>query len=197
MTKKPDRNATTPSEAVVDDQVVVQARTQRESLGMLYDATYPLVFRYCLRRTGQRSLAEDIVSSVFLNVATKMADFPGTTFIDFRRWVFRITTNELNAHHRQSARRQTLMMTAVQSGQVSRQVSGEPALASDACLADETLQAALARLDDRDREILSMRFFAELPYHDIAAILEMTPGAVRTAASRCLTKLRLQIKDLQ
>ena len=66
--------------------------------GQLYDQIYPSVFRYCIRRTGYRSLAEDLISTVLLNVPKKLATFPGDTYLDFRRWVFVIATNELNAN---------------------------------------------------------------------------------------------------
>lgn len=91
------------------DDLVNRARTEREAFGELYDMIYPPVFRYCLRRSGNRSLAEDITSMVFLNVAGSMANFAGATFEEFRRWVFMIATNEINADCRKTTRRTALL----------------------------------------------------------------------------------------
>ena len=82
------------SEDRMMDELVVRARAERDAFGQLYDQFYPPVFRYCIRRTGDRSLAEDITSTVFLNVANNIAEFRGETYLDFRRWIFVIATNE-------------------------------------------------------------------------------------------------------
>ena len=101
-------NILNQAENRVVDELVVRARCDRDAFGRLYDLIYPPVFRYCIRRTGDRSHAEDITSTVFVSVAREIAAFPGETFQDFRRWVFAIATNEINAAFRKSARRQAL-----------------------------------------------------------------------------------------
>jgi len=179
------------NEPPIDDRVVVNARTDRDAMGSLYDATYPSVLRYCLRRVGRRDLAEDIVSTVFLSVASKMRDFPGETFVDFRRWIFTITTNEINATFRKTSRHQSILVQAADAGTFTEQMSQ----ARRELLDTHSLQTALARLSEREQVIVSMRFYAGLPYDDIAVVLNMTPGSVRTALSRCLQKLRHQIES--
>ena len=105
-------------EDCIMDELVVRAHSERDAFGQLYDKMYPPVFRYCVRRTGDRNLAEDITSTVFLNVANKIAAFPGETYMDFRRWVFVIATNEMHATYRKSARRQALLIEAAESGRL-------------------------------------------------------------------------------
>ena len=82
---------------VVDD-VVVFARSSRESFAVLYQAYYDRVRHYCLKRLYRRCAAEDVCSDVFLYVARKMPTFRGTTEQDFRRWLFRIATTEVHAY---------------------------------------------------------------------------------------------------
>ena len=50
--------------------------------------------------------------------------------------------------------------------------------------------AAFALLPDRDRELLELRVVAGLSSDEVASILDMQPGAVRTAQARALDKLR-------
>jgi RNA polymerase sigma-70 factor (ECF subfamily) len=175
------------------DELVLQARSDREAFGRLYDEIYSPVFRYCIRRTGNRSLAEDITSTVFVNVATAIKSFPGQTFVDFRRWVFVVATNELNADYRKTERRHALLVEAAESGRL-------PVKARDDAASAErdlgSVQAALLRLDERDRTIITLRFFSELPYEDVANILNITAGAARTAASRAIRRIRADIGDL-
>ena len=53
-----------------------------------------------------------------------------------------------------------------------------------------TLDEALARLGDRDSELLSLRYDADLKAREIAAVLEMDTHAVEVALSRALERLR-------
>ena len=111
-----DDARTGPSHERAAGRLVVRARTDREAFGQLYDACYPAIFRYCFRRLFLRAVAEDVTSDVFLSVASKMPQFAGTTEEDFRRWVFRIATNEINAYVRQAKRRKALLESAARSG---------------------------------------------------------------------------------
>ncbi|NQT16485.1 MAG: sigma-70 family RNA polymerase sigma factor [Planctomycetes bacterium] len=183
-------NALNHTETRIVDDLVVRARCDRDAFGQLYDLIYPPVFRYCVRRTGDRSLAEDITSTVFLSVAHKIAAFPGETFQDFRRWVFAIATNEMKATFRKSARRRALLIDAVQAGRLTGKTSGD---SSSSALEADSVQAAIMRLPERDQTIITLRFFSELPYDDIGRILNISPGAARTAATRALDKIRKEI----
>ena len=171
----------------IADDLVVRARVDQEALVVLYDTIYPSVFRYCLRRSGNRSLAEDITSTVFLSVADKIAGFSGDAYEEFRRWVFTIATNELNADYRKTNRRKALLEDAANSGLLRGKACGEDV---DQDLEWDALQAAILKLSDRAQAIITMRFFAELQYEDIAHILSISPGTTRTAASRALGQLR-------
>ncbi len=52
------------------------------------------------------------------------------------------------------------------------------------------LHGAVSRLDERERELIALRFGADLTDRQIAPILEMSPGAVRIALHRALGRLR-------
>jgi RNA polymerase sigma-70 factor (ECF subfamily) len=82
------------------DQLVEQAKTQREAFAALYDRYFPRIHRYCQRRLLDCATADDLSSEVFVNIAQSIRRFPGTTEVDFRRWVYRIATNVINAHFR-------------------------------------------------------------------------------------------------
>jgi len=183
-------NLLNQSEDRMMDEVVVRARSERDALGQLYDRIYPPVFRYCVRRTGNRNLAEDITSTVFLNVANNIAAFPGETYLDFRRWVFVIATNEMHANYRKSARRQSLLIEAAESGRLPGKSSDD---ATSSKFEMDSVQAAIMRLAERDQIIITLRFFSELPYEDIGHILKISSGAARTAASRALDKIRKEV----
>jgi RNA polymerase sigma-70 factor (ECF subfamily) len=173
---------------MTDDDLVLRAKTDRSALGRLYDRYYPIVNRYCVRRLFDRTVAEDVVSDVFLTLASKLRAFVGTTEIDFRRWLFRIATNAVNAHLRQSRRRRELWEIAVRRREERLPSDNSPPGWEK--LDWPAVYQAILELDERDQTILTLRFFAGLSHEEIADVVDATPGAVRTALSRTLSYLR-------
>jgi len=97
-----------PQPSLEIDALVVAARSDREAFGRLYRAYYDRVLGYCLRRLNERTAAEDVCGEAFLYVARKMSSFRVETEQDFRRWVYCIATNEVNAYLRRNLRRKEL-----------------------------------------------------------------------------------------
>ena len=182
-----------PSESEIcqqADELVVRAKSDRAAFSLLYERYYPAVAKYCVRRLFDRTVAEDVLSEVFLEIAEHLPTFPGRTDTDFRRWMFRIATNAINAHLRQSRRRQELFEAAAQSGHWDRQGDPNPSSTEVGILDWPTVHQALLEFDERDQTIVTLRFFADLSHEEIAEVVRATPGAVRTALSRTLARLR-------
>jgi RNA polymerase sigma-70 factor, ECF subfamily len=165
------------------------AQMDRAAFATLYDRYYPRVVRYCTRRLFDRNAAEDVTSDVFLKVASNARTFPGKTESDFRRWLFRIATNAVNAYLRSALRRQRLLEQAAASGSLAR---NDDALVSPPEPFHDwvAVYQALMALAERDQALVTLRFFAELSHEEIADILHTTPGTVRTALCRALSRLR-------
>jgi RNA polymerase sigma-70 factor (ECF subfamily) len=187
-----DSNKSDRSDPVGD--LVKAARTDRNAFGQLFDQFYPSVFAYCVRRLLVRAVAEEATSAVFLKVAACIRDFSGTCAEDFRRWLFRIATNEINAHLRQSIRRRELLEAAARMGRIDANISTS-VLASDVPVDWEDVCQALGDLSDREQSIISLRFFAGLKHDQIADVLEIKTGTVRVTLNRALNKLRERLLE--
>lgn len=175
------------------DEVVKRAPTDRVAVGQLFDHFYPAIFAYCLRRLLVRAVAEDVTSEVFLTVARCIGEFSGDSTEAFRRWLFRIATNEINVQLRQSIRRRHLLQAAAQMGIINASVS-TPLLASDSAIDWEAVYQALSELSDREQSMISLRYFAGLQHTEIAQVLQIEPGTARVALSRALDKLRDRLR---
>ena len=181
------------SDETVDERVIA-ARTCSDAFGKLFDQFYPSIFAYCKRRLVLRSVAEDVTSEVFLKVAGNIRDFPGTREQDFCRWLFRIATNEINAHLRQTIRRRELLEAAVQLGHIDASLCTK-LLETDWPVSWEDVYQELLGLSDREQSIISLRFFAGHKHEQIAEVLEMKPASIRVALSRALDKLRDRLRS--
>jgi RNA polymerase sigma-70 factor (ECF subfamily) len=168
------------------DDLVVRAKSEREAFGALYDRFFPVVHRYCRRRLLNEATADDVASDVFLQVAPAIHRFPGTTEEDFRRWVYRIATNAINAYQRQAARRGTLFDRARRLGWWS-----ESETASASCDDEfENVLAGIAMLGEREQAAITLRFMEGLSYEEVGKILDVRPATVRVVVSRALQCLR-------
>ena len=58
------------------------------------------------------------------------------------------------------------------------------------------VQAALAQLAARDRELLVLRHLEQMPTRDVAAVLDLSEGAIKMRQLRALERLRALLDDL-
>ena len=185
-----DETASASQPPTTDDGLVLRAKTERAAFGLLYDRYYPRVARYCLRRLFDRAVAEDVTSEVFLQVARHLPRFPGQTETDFRCWLFRIASNAVAGCLRRSRRRKELWEAAARSRHSEQRGATHPSPGEPDALDWPAVYLALLELDDRDQTILTLRFLADCSHEEIARVVDSTAGAVRTALSRTLARLR-------
>jgi RNA polymerase sigma factor (sigma-70 family) len=149
------------------------------------------VFRYLASRVD-RSVAEDLLADVF------HAAFKSRRRYDRRHdnalpWLLGIATNMIR-HHRRSEVRHTSMVRRMVQLQVSRNELTEAAdaVAADAEQRDHMhrVRRALETLDDKHREVVVLSAGLGLTYEDIARILGIKVGTVRSRLSRGRARLR-------
>ncbi|MDP9387760.1 MAG: sigma-70 family RNA polymerase sigma factor [Actinomycetota bacterium] len=146
------------------------------SAGETYRVLAPAVLGY-LRAQGAPD-PEDLLGEVFLQVARDLDRFSGDDEA-LRRWVFAIAHNRLLDARRRQARRPTV---------ADRDVPDAP-VAPPPDPFDPELVAALGMLTADQREVVVLRFVADLPLDDVARITGRTVGAVKALQHRALDAL--------
>jgi RNA polymerase sigma-70 factor (ECF subfamily) len=150
--------------------------------GEAYRAFAPAVLGY-LRGQGVPD-PDDVLSEVFLQVARALPRFRGGDE-EVRRWVFTI------ARHRAiDDRRRRKTRPVIVAGEVPDLVG--PA---DREGGDPTLLAALAQLTPDQREVVVLRFVADLSLEEVARITKRTEGAVKSMQHRALEQLARILAD--
>lgn len=150
----------------------------------------PRVFAMCRSRLSSAELAEEITQSVFVTLATKLAD--NAMYIEegkFEPWLFRITMNRVRDEARRAKRHAKPTDPAAMPEATA--ADGSPA-ASNATPQEalNLLRRAVAELPDHDRSIIELRHFSAMSFQAISDLLEVPLGTALARHHRALKKLR-------
>ena len=183
---------TDPANPSCRDDLILRARTDADALGQLYELYYERIFRFCVHRLFIKEVAEDVTSTVFLEVARRIRTFKGRTEQDFRNWLLRIATNQANAYIRKTSRRKKLLAEAASSMRTTAAESTDNSSELDWPM----LYQAILKLKPEHQTIITLRFFEKLDFEQIAKILNAREATVRVMLHRILTKLRNHLQTV-
>jgi RNA polymerase sigma factor (sigma-70 family) len=155
----------------------------------LAEFSQPL-FRYLLRMTRDHELAADLAQETLLRAWKRRRSLRDQRAR--RVWVLRIGTNLYRDHLRRRDR------DHVHGVQWDRQASGEPSPASQALQKESLSQlaAAIDQLPERQRQVIYLRVVEQLDPREIAKVIGMSAGAVRSSLSVARKRLRDQLPQL-
>jgi RNA polymerase sigma-70 factor (ECF subfamily) len=182
-------------ESTLDDDVLVaRARLgDTGAFGVLVGRYQRAALRTAFAVMGSESEAEDVTQEAFVKAFRALPRFRED--LPLRPWLMQIVANEARNRRRSQGRRERLAVrAAVVGGGARREAGSAEDLALGAVSAGE-LRAALARLDDRDRTVIALRYFAGLSEAETAAALDVPAGTVKSRLSRALDRLRAQLGE--
>jgi len=164
-----------------DEQLMVAvSRGDHEAFRDLYDRHHRGLFAFIARYAGQHD-ADDIFQETWLRVAKHAPRFDPAR--RFTTWLFQIAVNLCHDWHRRRARAAEPIEPASPS-----EPSCEPEVALDAA-------KLLTTLAPPHRAVLVLRYFHDLSEAEIAAILEIPRGTVKSRTAAALSRLRALTAD--
>ncbi len=165
------------------------------AFGGLVERYQGRLYNSMIQVTGSHDEAEDVVQDSFVQAFVKLDTFQGHS--RFFTWLYRIAFN--NALSRRRRRKGDL---SIEQG---REVAGgDPQDKSESpeepLLREERIHRvhrALEQLTEEHRVILVLREMDELSYEDIAEILSINIGTVRSRLSRARNHLKIKLEELE
>jgi len=185
-----DRQKTTGAMSEADlAQMLSQVRTgDTEAWGELYRQYAPAIFRFCRRLLPAREDAEDATTEIFVKVRQKIGTYDSSR--PFTAWLYKVASNHCWDMLRRRRIRQDL-----ETGDLETLPLEHPDPSQLERLQKEhtgkEVRAGLARLPDRARMALVLRYFAEMSYGEIADTL----GVRRAFVGVLLLRARHQLRD--
>lgn len=174
--------------SVSDEQLLAKALTgDQAAFRVLVERYASEVFQFVVRFTRSAALAEDVVQETFLQVYQSAASFDPAR--SFRPWLFAIAANKARDQLRSAGRRREVGLAAGAGSRDDQEVSlldflsAEAASPSEAMEVDEqreVVRGIVSRMPDNLREVLVMGYYHHFPYKDIADMLGIPLGTVKS-----------------
>ena len=147
-------------------------------VGRLFEMYHESLVRMLHRRTGDRDRAEDLAQETFARAVAAPPNNP-------RPWLFAVALNLVREDGRRSVRQGRRLQLLKAESELAAPSPEDELEASDR---KSAVRAALAELNERDREALLLK--AEgFSYEEIAATLGLAPGAIGTTLARARKRL--------
>jgi RNA polymerase sigma-70 factor (ECF subfamily) len=174
-----------------DDAPLIAATLAGDTaaFGRLVGLYQDRLYNSLLRVLGSAEDARDVVQDAFVQAFLKLDTFRGSSA--FYTWLYRIAFNLAMSRARRE--RKTVSLDRVKAGCGHEPVDGQPAPDHDMLQNERVamVHAALDELSDDYRQILVLREIEGCRYEEIAEILELPVGTVRSR----LFRARLQLRD--
>jgi RNA polymerase sigma-70 factor (ECF subfamily) len=144
------------------------------------------VYGLCLRFTGSNPEAQDLTQEVFLRIFRTLGTFRAAEG-SFGTWLARVTRNLLIDHYRRTRQDRATdsieeQLPMLEEAGAAASVRPDQAVAGRE--ASEILQATLQRLSPELREAVILRDLQEMEYREIAQVLEIPEGTVKSRINR-------------
>jgi RNA polymerase sigma-70 factor (ECF subfamily) len=175
-----------------DEQRLVErvAAGDRNALADLYSRYQALLFRYLLQLTTDRGLAEEILQDTLVAVWQSARTFEGRSSL--ASWLVGVARRQ--AHN--TLRRRSLPLADAAELEVLPASDPEPEDAALASAEQEELARAIAQLAPVHREVLTLTFTNGFSYAEIARIVGVPEGTVKSRLSNAKRALRALLEGV-
>ena len=169
--------------------LVVRATAEPAAFAAIYDHYFPRVYNYVRYRVGDADVADDLTAQIFERTLMRIGDYRADRG-SFAAWLFAIARNAINDHLRAQGRRRWLSLELLRH-QASTKPQPEEIVVRDETRAE--LLAALARLTDRERDLIALKFAAGLTNRRIAELTGLSESNVGVILYRAARRLRVEL----
>ena len=168
---------------IYDERLVLKCQQgSRDAFEELVERWQKRLWHYAFQLTGSESAAWDVVQETWFAIIRGLSKLQDAAV--FPQWAFRILNNKcadwLRKQHLQSRLNNELI----------KQAKNEPDRKQNSSEESESLRAAIAKLPPDSRALLTLRYHEDFDMGQIAEILDIAEGTVKSRIHRTLEKLR-------
>jgi len=172
-----------------DKELVQKVKKDINAFDELYKKYFPLINRFVYHKVSEEEVRRDIVSNVFFKALKNIHKFKYLYKGALSGWLYRIAIDEVTDYYRKNGRTKKLVRE-VKLNQVSP-------LSEDIEINYENLRIALKQLNEKEQNVIILRYFEKLSNLEVAEIIGKKEGAVKVQVHRAMQKLKTIITELE
>ena len=175
-------------ETLVDE--LRQEKTQAKAFEVLVNTYKERLYWHIRRIVLHHDDTDDVLQNTFIKVYKNINGFKGES--QLYSWMYRIATNEALSFLKKQSKNQGISDTELQDRMVAN-------LQADVYFdGDEIqlkLQKAIASLPEKQKLVFNMKYYQEMKYEEISAVLQTSVGALKASYHLAIKKLEKFLKE--
>jgi len=155
------------------------------AFAQLYEEHLDRIYRYIYLKVGNRTEAEDLTQEVFVKALEAITTYKWRN-LPFNSWLFRIAHNLVVDYFRKQGKIEKVAL----DDDIVLPSKSNPALTAELALEIEALAKNIENLSPAQREVILLRFGAELSTAEVASLLAKSAGTVKALQHNAIVALR-------
>lgn len=169
--------------------LVARAKADTAAVAALYDHYFPLIYKYVLYRVSDAQIADDLVSQIFERMLSDLDRYQ-PELAPFGAWLFGIARHVVGNYYRTKKRQNWLSLEGIFNLPNNDPIPEEAFLKIEQ--GDHLLQS-LAKLSDRERDLIGLKFAGGLTNREISTLTRLTEANVGVILYRAIQRLRTEL----
>ena len=157
---------------------------------LLVEQYQEVLYGHVRRMVDNHADADDVLQNTFIKVYRSIGNFKGNSSL--YTWLYRIATNEALSLIRSRKSRNHRQVSLVEAGQSNEGLA-------DAFMESEEIEKRLASavktLPEKQQEVFLRRYYEEMPYDDMSALLDTSVGALKASYHHAVKKVVAHLKN--
>ena len=176
---------------MTEDEAVQRCQHgDRDAFRYLVEQHQNVVFGTAYNMTGNRALAEELAQEAFLSAWKGIRGFRRGS--PFKPWLMRILVNTVMVHRRKRSVETTPIEESAWADDAEH-----PAALAESRLERQTVQRAIRGLSPEHRQVVVLRYFADMTVPEVARASGVNEGTVKSRLHRAHQALRQRLGDAQ
>lgn len=167
--------------------LVNHPRTQEEGFKQLVIKYQQRLYGLVRRKVTSHEDADDILQNTFIKIFRHIKGYEGRS--ELFTWMYRIASNELINHQKKYAKMKVVDLENHDNKPAEAYLNTDNLAAS--------LESVVTGLPERQQMVFRMRYFDELPYQQIAEMLQLTEGALKASFHHAVRKIEKEFRAKQ
>lgn len=181
---------------ISDDQIIAGCKKgKRHAFNRLYQKYASTMMSICMRYSGSRSEAEDILQEGFIRIFKKINSFEGRG--SFEGWLKRIMVNTAINYYKTNKKYRNHNSLDTESGQNLLSVNADEFIEDEGSFKQEELMKMINELPEGYRMVFNLYVFEGMTHQEISGILECSISNSKSQLSKARRYLRKQIEEKQ